>query len=252
MNHIAFRSSLVFLTAASLALGSCNSANQIPVMGNHTVYEVNMEELSGLSFNQDRTALLACGDKGTVKEVSFEGEILKNIWTKRSDVEGITVNPSTGDIYIAVERAQEIHRLSGETESEPVITVQEAAEGRFGNDGLEAVEFYKDDTVFIGSQRGSNLWTYNLNGEMISKISLSSFASEIAGLCYDPEADLLWVTDSEMFKIFLCTTEGELLATYDVPFIENAESICVDRARGCVWVGSDEDSSKIYKIDFKF
>lgn len=252
MNHIASRSSLVFLTAVSLAFGSCNRAKQIPVMGNHTVYEVNMEELSGLSFNQDRTALLACGDKGTVKEVSFEGEIIKNIWTKRSDVEGVTVDPSTGEIYIAVERVQEIHRLSGEADSEPVIVVQEAAEGRFGNDGLEAVEFYKDDTVFIGSQRGSNLWTYNLNGEMISKISLSSFASEIAGLCYDPEADLLWVTDSEMFKIFLCTTEGELLATYDVPFIENAESICVDRARGCVWVGSDEDSSKIYKIDFKF
>lgn len=252
MNHIAFRSSLVFLTAATLAFGSCNRANQIPVMGNHTVYEVNMEELSGLSFNQDRTALLACGDKGTVKEVSFKGEIIKDIWTKRSDVEGVTVDPSTGEIYIAVERVQEIHRLSGEADSEPVITVQEASEGRFGNDGLEAVEFYKDDTVFIGSQRGSNLWTYNLNGEMISKISLSSFASEIAGLCYDPEADLLWVTDSEMFKIFLCTTEGELLATYDVPFIENAESICVDRARGCVWVGSDEDSSKIYKIDFKF
>lgn len=252
MNRIAFRNSLVILLAAAMASVSCNRANQIPVMGNHTVYEVNMEELSGLDFNQDRTALLACGDKGTVKEVSFEGEILKDIWTKRSDVEGITVNPSTGDIYIAVERAQEIHRLSGEAESEPVITVQEAAEGRFGNDGLEAVEFYKDDMVLVGSQRGSNLWTYNLNGEMISKISLSSFASEIAGLYYDPEADLLWVTDSELFKIFLCTTEGELLATYDVPFIENAESICVDRSRDCIWVGSDEDSSKIYKIDFKF
>ena len=75
---------MVFLTAATLAFGSCNRANQIPVMGDHTVYEVNMEELSGLSFNQDRTALLACGDKGTVKEVSFEGEILKHIWSKRS------------------------------------------------------------------------------------------------------------------------------------------------------------------------
>ena len=252
MNHIAYRSLLVFLTAASLALGSCNRANQIPVMGNHTVYEVNMAELSGLDFNKDKTALLACGDKGTVKEVSLEGEILKNIWSKRSDVEGITVNPSNGDIYIAVERAQEIHRLSGETESEPVITVQEAAEGRFGNDGLEAVEFYKDDMVFVGSQRGSNLWKYSLDGKMISKISLSSFASEIAGLCYDPEADLLWVTDSEMFKIFLCTTEGELLASYDVPFIENAESICVDRSNGCVWVASDEDSTKLYRISFNF
>jgi hypothetical protein len=58
--------------------------------------------------------------------------------------------------------------------------------------------------------------------------------------------------DSNMRKIFLCTPDGELLASYAVPMIENAESICVDRARGCVWVGSDEDSPKLYCFEFSF
>ena len=38
-----------------------------------------MEELSGLSFNQDRTALLACGDKGTVKEGELDSLSAKDI-----------------------------------------------------------------------------------------------------------------------------------------------------------------------------
>jgi hypothetical protein len=58
--------------------------------------------------------------------------------------------------------------------------------------------------------------------------------------------------DSNQQKIFICQVDGTLVTSYDVPFIENAESICVDRTRGCVWVGSDEDSPKLYRFEFKF
>ena len=87
---------------------------------------------------------------------------------------------------------------------------------------------------------------------MLSKISLASFATEIAGLHYEKENDLLWVTDSNVAKIFLCTPQGALLAEYDVPFVENLESICVDRERGYVWVASDVDAPKLYRLDFEF
>ena len=236
--------------AASFSFVSCNG--RIPEMGDHTFFDVDLGELSGLCFNKDKTALIACGDKGVIKSVSFDGQV-SDIWENRGDMEGVTLDPVTGDIYIAVERAQEVHRLPAPeyAEQERLFPVQEAVDGRFFNDGLEAVEYYKDGVVFVGAQRDATLWKYMLDGTLLSKINLP-FASEIAGLCYEPEEDLLWVTDSEAFKIFLCTPDGELIATYDVPYIENAESICVDRDRNCVWVGSDEDSSKVYKIDFKF
>ena len=240
------------LPVLSLSVMACGSAPELPVMGDYRTYDIDLDELSGLCFNQDRTGLVACGDKGVVKNVSFDGEV-SDIWENRGDMEGVAMNPSTGDIYIAVERAQEIHALAAPDYAvqEPLFAVQEAVDGRFFNDGLETVEYYKDDVVFVGAQRDATLWQYKLDGTMVSKVNLP-FATEIAGLCYDPDADLLWVTDSEAFKIFLCTVDGQLLATYDVPFIENAESICVDRKRKCVWVGSDEDDSKLYRIDFKF
>ena len=236
-----------------LLLPACSDKNQIPVMGDHVVFDVDIHELSGLCFNADKTALIACGDKGDIKSVSFEGAA-DSIYSLRSDMEGITIDPSTDDLYMAIERQQVIDRLAAPEYSDKVtaFAVEEAVSGKYENDGLEAVEYYKDDILFVGSQFDANLWQYKTDGTELSKVSLSSFASEIAGLSYDPEADWLWVTDSETYRMFICTVDGRLLATYDVPFIKNAESVCVDRERGCVWIGSDEKLSKLYKIEFRF
>jgi hypothetical protein len=34
--------------------------------------------------------------------------------------------------------------------------------------------------------------------------------------------------------------------------VENLESICVDRERGCIWVASDVDQPKLYRLEFEF
>lgn len=248
MKHV-----LSFLLMSLLCMTAYGNNRKMPVMGESTVYDVDVVELSSLCFNADRSALLACGDKGVVKTVSFDGKV-SDLWTYASDMEGITVDPATGHVYVAIERSQNITRSDAPeyTSHAMVFAVQEAVDGRYGNDGLEAVEYYKDDILFVGGQRGASLWQYKYDGTMISKTSLSTFAKEIAGLCYDPVSDWLWVIDSISFKIFICTVDGELLATYDVSEVENAESICVDRERNCVWVGSDEDSPKLYKYAFEF
>lgn len=129
----------LFSALAVLAAFTACENNDIPEMGDHSVLEVGISELSGLSFNQNASALPACGDDGDVKSVSFDGKTTP-----------------------------------------------------------------------------------------------------------------LWSFDSVQSKIFMCSTDGTLIASYDVPFIENAESICVDRQGGCIWVGSDEDTSKIYRIEFRF
>lgn len=247
------RNLLVSVLVIPLLSAACNGDGKLPVMGDSSFYEVDIEELSGLCFNQDGSALLACGDDGNVKVVSFSGEV-SDLWSYDSDMEGVTLDPSSGDIYLAIEGKQEVHRLAAPDHDAQTVAfaVQEAVEDDYKNNGLEAVEYYKDGILFVGSQQDANLWQYTVDGKMLSKVSLSSFASEIAGMCYEPETDLLWVTDSRKAKIFLCRTDGTMLAAYDISFIENAESICVDREKGCVWVGSDEESSKLYRISFTF
>lgn len=251
------RSVSILFSAVLLCLGCSgfheNVTDAVPVMGSACVFDVDVEEISGLCMNPDRTALMSCGDQGVVKQISFEGEV-SEIMEYPADMEGISLHLSTGDLYLAIEGSQEVARLKAPAYDayETLFEVKEAIDKNYCNGGLEAVEYYKNDILFVGSQTEAILWQYKIDGTMVSKISLSDFATEIAGLCYEPEKDLLWVTDSNQAKIFLCTPEGSLLATYEVPFIGNLESICVDRERGCVWVASDEDSPKLYRLSFDF
>ena len=71
-------------------------------------------------------------------------------------------------------------------------------------------------------------------------------------MCYDPVGDWLWISDSNREELYLATVDGKLLATYSLEGIKNAESVCVDRERGCIWIGSDEDDPKLYRFEVKF
>ena len=234
--------------------GNKENPSGMPVMGGYKKSNVNVEEISGICLNKDKTALLAVGDQGVLKEINPNTMEVKTIWTRDADMEAITLDPRTNDLYIGIEYSQKVYKLDAPEyqKHSSIIYVQEAIDKKYNNSGVEGIAYYKDDLVFIGTQWGANLWIYKLDGTMVSKTSLSGFADEIAGLDYDPVADWLWVIDSNYKKFYICTVEGKPLATYDVSFISNAESICVDRSRNCVWVGSDESSPKIYKFDFQF
>ena len=81
---------------------------------------------------------------------------------------------------------------------------------------------------------------------------LSAFATEVAGMCYDPVDDRLWIVDSNEAELYLVTVDGKLNSIYSLGKIENAESVCLDRERGCIWVGSDEYSPKLYRYEISF
>jgi uncharacterized protein YjiK len=234
-----------------------NHKNNMPVMGSCQVIGAKVEEVSGLCMNKDTTGFWAVSDQGDLCQVSFSGTVSRVLRT-RLDMEGITIDPETGDLYVVIEGDQMVCRVAAPDyqKLDTLFYIQEAVQGNFENNGLEGISFYKDSLLFVGSQEDALLWTCKLDGTIVSRRSLmdeTSLIEEIAGLCYDPVKNWLWVTDSDACKLFLFSAETfDLLASYDIPSIENAESICVDRTHGYVWVGSDEDSPKIYRFSFKF
>ena len=234
------------------------NAEGMPVMGGYTrtVYDAaKVVELSGLCFSKDGDFLWGVGDEGSLYRLDFDGTTTQH-WYHDADMEDVTMDPETGDLYVAIEGSQKIYRIPAPNYNSysTVFYVQEAVDMNIGNSGLEGITYYKDGKVFIGCQAGANLWTYTLKGEKLGRIQLTTLApgiTEVGGLCYDSETDLLWVADSEAFKLFVF--DGDLtreLAEYDISFIGNPESVCVDHARNCVWVGDDGTTSKLYKISF--
>lgn len=225
-------------------------------MPDYTVMDVNVEEISGLCLSSDKSFLWAVGDQGLLAKVTFDGKVTK-ILEQDADMEDVTLDPTNGNLYVAIEGDQVVYRVNAPefTTTETVFAVQEAIDRKFRNNGLEGISYYNDGQIYVGAQEDATLWLYNLDGTIVWKKELEDITDrieEVGGLCYDAEADLLWVADSDKCCLFVfdsaCT---RLVAQYQLPPIENAESVCVDHTNNCVWVGSDEDSPKLYKIPFE-
>ena len=232
----------------------------MPVMGSYTKTDFSssqMAELSGLCFSKDGDFMWAVGDGGTVYKVGFDMTVSVQMTptaTGEADLEGVTIHPVTHDLYFCCEpdRVRKTPAPNYNSISK-IIEVTEAAD--MGNSGLEGITYYKDDVIYVGSQYGANLWAYNINGTRLWKKSLGAIApgiEEVGDLYYDPQTDLLWVSDSEAFKLFVFDgAVTTLKAVYDISFIGNPEAVLVDHSRDCVWVGDDRgSSSRIYKISF--
>jgi uncharacterized protein YjiK len=167
------------------------------------------------------------------------------------DCEGVTLDPATRDVYFVVERKQEVRRLAGPGYDNAELLGLISEVGLGTNDGLEALTWYKDGILLVGNQRKPiALMRFSLaDGAVVSRRDLTG-VTEIADLCYDPVRDVLWIADSEERTLNLCTVDGDVLATYYIPFIDNGEAVCVDHANSCIWVG-DDTTSRIYKIHFE-
>lgn len=231
------------------------NAEGMPVQGGYTrvVFPSNVEELSGICFSKDRDFIWGVGDEGAIYRISLDMNTVTTVLSTGSDLEDVTLNPNTGDLYFAKE-ADRVDKLTAPAydRKTQVFYVTEAA--NFGNSGLEGIAYYKDDILYVGAQTGATLWAYKLDGTKIWKKQLGTIApqiEEVGGLCYDAEKDWLWVSDSEACKLFVFNGEvTKLLAIYDVGYIGNAESVLVDRPNGLVYVGDDGSTSKIYSISF--
>ena len=244
-------------------------APKMPEMGGSTKYDFKLNELSGLCVDLSGDFLWGLGDGGEIAKISSDGKLISKAGlrtTKGSsiDSEGLSINYDTGDILIGGEpnvvcripaaSIGDIFSSSTFKGVESLFNIEDAKS--FSNSGAEGCTYYKDGMVYIGTQTGSYLYLINLEtGEVIWRKGLRekfSVITEIAGLCYDPLTDWLWVIDSESHRFFALTGDAEqLLGSYTLKTRSNEESICVDHKNQCIWVGDDYGStSYLYRYDF--
>ena len=237
----------------------------LPVMGKVTTMKLpGIEQLSGLCLSKDGDFLWGVADKGFLFKINFDGTY-EQVFYHDTDMEGVTMDPATGNMYMGIEPARVYKLVPPYTSKTTLFDVEDAA--GMGNSGVEGITWYKGD-LYIGTQTGAFLLQYTVGGQKVMKKSLrevTSNISEIADLCYDPVSDFLWVIDSNSNKerpqylpytVFLFNGAAtKLLATYYVGDFAhwNPESICVDRAHNCIWIGDDCDEgnpSLLHKVEF--
>lgn len=221
-----------------------------PVMGAVTEINTTCKEPSGICLAPKGDGFLVASDDDGIHHVTWTGTTT-NFYNGKFDCEGVTIDPKTKDVYYVVENKQEVHRLVAPDYKKDELICIISDVGLGTNDGLEGITWYKDGSLLIGNQKKPVvLITYSLTKGETSRYDLSSGSlKEIADLCYDSVRDVLWIADSKNRTINLCDTKGNVVETYSVSFIDNAEGLCVDHSSNCIWV-CDDTTGKIYKISF--
>lgn len=271
---------LVLLSFAPASLGGsptdpppppAPAVADVPAMGRHTTWTLRKDdadfvvELSGLCLSRDGDFLWGVGDNGHLYKIHFDGTYETHSF-HGADMEGIAIDPETGDLYVAIEPGRVCRMAPPYTEMTPLFTVDEASS--MCNSGIEGIAWHRGG-LYLGAQTGATLWEYSAAGAQLGgRRSLRDIApslSEIADLCYDPVADRLWAIDSNAnenrppylpYTIYLfdggATT---LLATYPVGDFANwnPETVCVDRKHRCLWLADDcgdDAPSRLHKVEF--
>ena len=225
-----------------------------PLKGSYKKYSAAITELSGLCLHTDGSFLWGVGDQGMLAKIGFEGQVEK-VFSQSLDMEAVTINPETGDLYLGCEsNFIGIVKAPEYKKAEALFYVEDAAD--YGNSGVEGISWYKDGMILVGAQIDARLWAYKLDGTEVWTKSLKTVAigcQEIADICYDPVKDQIWIIDSESQSIYLFNGDAtKHLATYKVNFAGNCESIYLDYERNCVWVADDSEGSALFRVDFTF
>ena len=277
--------------------GASNPVNP-PVSGNYPVMNksgvktftlskdkagVKVDELSGLTLSKDKKYLIGNIDGGYLYKITFDGKTSKFGLTSGykdsdgdgRDMEGLAMNPDTGDIYVCGE-PNYFFKLTYSSDYKEYSTsssflkkISDAS--GYGNAGIEGIAWHKGN-LYLGSQTGAYIWEYTPDGKQVGSVKelrkvTGDLISEVADLEYDPEHDWLWVLDSNdntkknkekgthfaSFTIFLFNGDAtKLLNTYYIGDFanNNPEALCVDKANKCIWIGEDASTAKLHKIPF--
>ena len=235
------------------------------------ITKARMAEPSGITYHPTRKSLFIADDTGIVYEINLNGTRIQAKGVNELDIEGITVDPTTGLLYVAVEDDEAIIEIEPETltiQREFRIAREFKGEQllRKGGMGIEAIAFVPDashtegGTFWIGNQSFSlkekdepsvvcevvvplrTATQRKSEGSIINAYKMDFI--DISGLVYDMQDDLLILISDTTNLLVEMNRQGTILSRYLLPGNEQ-EGVALD-GLGYMYVA--QESGEIIKL----
>lgn len=215
---------------------------------------VKFNEPSGIVFHAIRGSLFVVGDNGDICEIQRDGTLVKQSHIRRADFEGITYDPSTGLLYIAIEGEERIIEVDPDNfDVLRAFPIERTFEGKAllkaGKSGIEAVAFVPDPShphggmFYVANQSFDLTRTEDVSAVFEVQVPLRSRSAsdstakivryfslgvmDLSGLHYDRGNDQLLVVSDATNTCFQITRTGKILKFYAFPGA-NQEGITLD------------------------
>lgn len=228
-------------------------------------------EPSGVAYHPTRKTLFVVDDEGYIHEIRPDGTSIQRKDLQARDLEGITINPTTGWLYAAVEDDESILEINPQTLAvRREFKINRSFEGKpllkKGGMGIEAITFVPDTshpeggTFWIGNQSFSR----KPDGEpsVICEVVVPLLTSEateteatiirffkmglmdISGLAYDARSDSLVLISDTTNLLLELKRDGTVLHRYLLPG-NDQEGVTLD-GLGYMYVA--QESGQVIKL----
>lgn len=215
----------------------------------YQAFKTDVGELSGICFNAKADGFFAVGDEGSVYEIGLDGKTRSLLYDKGNhDWEGVELHGNS--ILLMDESESVLYSLDGGVLN--TISVIDIPDGGASGKGPEGIMCVGDE-VYVGNQaQPTRIVRFSLTDKTAKGwFDIGFVKKNISDLFYDKTDNTMWIVDSKGPAFHHCTLEGKLIATYKIPFVDQAEAIAIDRKNGTAWIGCDT-SSNIYRMNIKF
>ncbi len=230
-------------------------------------------EPSGICYHVERDSLFVVGDEGDIYELTTTGALLRDWHIRDADFEGVTHDPATGLLYIAVEGEEKILEVSPKTfQVLREFPIERTFEGKLlmkaKGQGIEAITFAPDDahphggTFFVANQAFRLDDANDVSGIFELEVPLKGGATEskatilnyipmqvidLSGLHYDPASDHLFVISDATNALFEMDRSGKIVNAYALPG-DDQEGITLQDS-GFLYIA--QDSGGVIKIEWR-
>ncbi|MBC8505383.1 MAG: SdiA-regulated domain-containing protein [Anaerolineales bacterium] len=224
---------------------------------------VNFTEPSGIVYHEQRGTLFVVGDEGHMAEFGLDGQLVKRAHVRFADFEGITYNPETNLLYVAVEGEELILEFDPhDFELLRQFSIDRYYQGELllpsGGQGVEAITFVPNPdhpqggTFYLTNQsQGSegdepsllievevpltSQATESLTAQVSMAIPMATL--DLSGLHYDSVCGHLILISDRGNTLQVIGLDGEIAATYALPG-QDQEGITLD-AQDNIYIAQD-------------
>lgn len=230
--------------------------------------------LSGVVYHLERNTLFVINDNGTLCELEPASDtVLRKEKITGDDLEGITYNPATGLLYIAVERKEAVIEVDPNTFAIlRTFEIERTFNGQTvlakGGQGLESITFVPDatnpegGTFFVSNQSFDTNKPEDASAvvEVVLPLNQPVTAGnvtvpilhyyplevlDLSGMYYSAAADLLYIVSDDSDTLLEVTRTGEIVASYPLPG-DGQEGITLD-PNGALYIAEDLAGLTFYR-----
>jgi len=233
--------------------------------------QVGFNEPSGICWHIQRQTLFVVGDEGDICEIRTDGTLIKQKQIRPADFEGVTHDPSTGLLYLAIEGEESILEVHPETfEILREFSVPRTFKGKTlleaGAEGIEAITFVPDPEhaqgglFYVANQAFTLSNEQDISAVFQVELPLRSKTGEpritgyftpgiidLSGLYYDPVTEHIFVISDATNTIIEYSLDYQLISAYAFPG-DNQEGITAD-SNGFLYIA--QDTGGIIKFKWK-